>query len=142
MIRVLIVDKQSEVRRGLSMRLGIEADMTSVGETGDIEEALSLARAFEPDVIVVDIGRRDLDSIDSISHLREAAPAAAIIVLTLCSDERTRAWAQEAGARAFLEKRGGAADLLQAIRQLGAAPTCASDPVTSGALAKRRPSVG
>ena len=116
MIRVLIVDGQDEVRQGLRMRLDIEPDLEIVGETGKTEEALYLAQAFDPDVIVVDIAMRGAEGVTLVEHLRAAAPAAAVLVLTLRGDESTRAGAREAGAQEFLEKCGGATDLLRAIR--------------------------
>jgi DNA-binding NarL/FixJ family response regulator len=60
------------------------------------------------------------------------SPAAALVILTLRGDKDTRAEAQQAGAQAFLEKYGEAADLIQTIRQL----------VATSPLAKRRLSVG
>ncbi len=139
MIRVLIVDGQAEVRWGLRMRLAIEPDMAVVGETGDVEKALALAQALDPDVIVVEIGMQGADGVNLVKRLRAAAPTAAPIVLTLHGDRDTRARAREAGARAFLEKRGGAADLLQAIRRH--APRQLVEAST-GPLATRRPSAG
>lgn len=120
MIRVLIVDEQKEVRKGLRMRMSIEPDMTVVGEAGHFEEALALAQTLAPDVIVVDIEMRDAGGVNIVERLRAAAPTAAVVVLILRSDETTRTRAQQAGAAAFLEKSGGAADLLQAIRRIGA----------------------
>jgi DNA-binding NarL/FixJ family response regulator len=142
MIRVFVVDEQAEVRRGLRMRLAIEPDMAVVGEAGDTEEALALAQTLEPDVIVIDIGRRGLDSINIIWLLREAAPTAAVVVLSLCGDEDTRAQAQEAGARAFLEKYGGAADLLQTIRRIAPRRFYVGNCIATSPLATRRLSVG
>jgi DNA-binding NarL/FixJ family response regulator len=139
MIRVLVVDGQAEVRWGLRMRLAIEPDITIVGETGDVDEALALAQALDPDVIVVDIGRRGAEGVDIVKRLRAAAPAAAVVVLTLHGDEDTRARAHKAGAQAFLEKCGGAADLLQAIRRF--APSRLLKTSTSP-LAARQLSVG
>lgn len=118
MIGVLIVDGQGEIRRGLRMRLDIEPDVAIVGETGKAGEALYLAQALSPDVIVVDIGMCGAEGVKIVRRLRSAAPAAALVVLTLRGDQDTRARALEAGAQAFLEKCGGAADLLQTIRQL------------------------
>ena len=135
MIRVLIVDGQDEVRRGLRMRLDIEPDVVIVGETGKTGEALYMAQALAPDVIVVDIGMRGAEGVRLIRRLRAAAPTPAVVVLTLHGDEDTRALAQEAGAHAFLEKRGGAADLLQAIHQL--APTRPPEIGISSLAARR-----
>ena len=118
MIRVLIADGEAEVRQGLCMRLAIEPDMVVVGEAGQSGEALALAQALQPDVIVVDIGMHGADGAKIVNHLRAAAPAAAVVILTLHGDEDARLEAQAAGARAFLEKVGGAADLLEAIRTM------------------------
>lgn len=142
MIRVLIVDGQAEVRWGLRMRLAIEPDMTVVGETGHAGQALALAEALGPDVIVVDIGMPGADGVNMVKHLRAVAPAAAVVVLTLYDDKDTRARSREAGAQAFLEKRGGAADLLQAIRQLALHQCLETGRPETGASAKRRLSVG
>ena len=133
MIRVLIVDGQDEVRRGLRMRLVIEPDMAVVGEADDVAEALVLAQALEPDVVVMDIGMRDANGVDTIKRLRAAAPAAAVVVLTLRGDEDTRALAQEAGAQAFIEKEGGPEPLLHAIR--GSAQHL-GDPVAGASAAQ------
>jgi DNA-binding NarL/FixJ family response regulator len=136
MIRVLIVDEQAEVRRGLRMRLAVEPDMAVVGEAGDVDGALALAQALEPDVIVVDIGMRRANGVDTIKRLRAAAPAAAEVVLTLRGDEDTRAQAQEAGAQAFIEKVGRADALLQVIRGLAQQ---SRDPVAGASTGKEEP---
>lgn len=119
MIRVLLVDDQRSVRQGLQLRLGLEPDLAVVGETGSAEEALALAQALLPDVIVVDVQMRGTDGMDSLKRLQEVAPAAAMIVLTLQGDGDTRTRAQTAGAHAFVEKQGGAEGLLETIRGLG-----------------------
>lgn len=142
MIRVLIVDGQAEVRWGLRMRLAIEPDVTVVGETGNVGEALALTQVLDPDVIVVDIGMHGAEGVNIVKRLRAAAPAAAVVVLTLHGDEDTRARAHEAGAQVFLDKYGGAVDLLQAIRRLAARRPPETKCVAIGALAARRLSVG
>lgn len=142
MIRVLIVDRQPEVRRGLHMRLAIEPDIAVVGETGNVEQALALAHALGPDVVVVDVGRRGLTSMDIIQRLREASPKSAVVVLTLGSDEDTRTRAREAGAQAFLDKGCGAADLLETIRQLAARRLLVGELVAANPSATRQLRVG
>jgi DNA-binding NarL/FixJ family response regulator len=83
MIRVLIVDGQAEARWGLRVRLGIEPDMAIVGETGDVEKALALAQALDPDVIVADIGMRGVDAANVVKRLRAVSPSAPVGILTL-----------------------------------------------------------
>ncbi|MGD9406438.1 MAG: response regulator transcription factor [Anaerolineae bacterium] len=141
MIRILIVDGQVEVRRGLRMRLSIEPDMAIVGETGDVEEAISMAQALGPDVILVDIEMQGADGANVVRRLRDAAPTASTVALTLYGDESARAPVQEAGARAFLGKHGGGAGLLQTVR--GSAPSKSVDSrgAVPGPLTTRRQSV-
>jgi DNA-binding NarL/FixJ family response regulator len=114
------------------MLLSVERDMTIVGETGSVEEALALAQTLDPDTIVVDIGMQGADGVNVVRRLRSVSPAAVLVILTLRDDKDTRAQAQQAGAHAFLEKHGQAADLIQTIRQL----------VATSPLATRRLSVG
>jgi two-component system nitrate/nitrite response regulator NarL len=142
MIRVLIVDGQAEVRWGLRMRLAIEPDMAVAGETGKAGEALTLAQALNPDVIIVDIGLPGVEDVNIIKRLRAVAPAAAVVVLTLHSDADTRAQAYEAGAQAFLEKHGGAADLVQAIRRLTPCRSRETGCIAASALPSQPLSVG
>ena len=120
MVRVLIVDGQSKVRRGLLMRLAIEPDIRVVGETGKAGEALYLAQALEPEVIVVDIDMGGGEGINLVQRLPSVVPASRLIVLTLHGDQDMRAQAREAGAHAFLEKCSGAAELVETIHQLAA----------------------
>ena len=118
MKRVLLVDGQDEVRQGLRMRLEVEPDVDVIGETGKIGEALYLAQALAPDVIVADIGTHGDEEWTLIKRLRASVPETVLVALTLRGDNGMRKQAQEAGVQAFLEKNGGGGDLLQAIRQL------------------------
>ena len=54
-IRLLLVDDQPAVRRGLRMRFALEPDLEVVGEAGGVAEAISLARALHPDVVLMDV---------------------------------------------------------------------------------------
>jgi DNA-binding NarL/FixJ family response regulator len=121
------------------MRLAIEPDMAVVGETGKVGEALYLAQALEPHVIVVDIAMRGAEGVQLVKRLRAEAPAAAIVVLTLHGDEETRARARGAGAQVFLEKSGGATDLPRVIRRLA---RCWLPKTGTSPLAARRLSMG
>jgi DNA-binding NarL/FixJ family response regulator len=141
MIRILIVDGQVEVRRGLRMRLSIEPDMAVVGETGDVEEAISMAQALGPDVILVDIEMRGSEGANVVKRLRDAAPAASTVALTLYGDESARARVQEAGAQAFLGKHGGGAGLLKTVRWSAPSQPVDGRGAAPGPLATRRQSV-
>jgi DNA-binding NarL/FixJ family response regulator len=115
-IRLLLVDDQPQVRRGLAMRLALEADVVVVGECGDAESAIALAGALQPDVVIMDVELPGIDGIDAARVLRLALPQTAIVMLSLHDDCATIARATAAGATAFVAKHRMEGPLLAAIR--------------------------
>jgi len=117
MIRVLIVDDQPVVRRGLRVRFQLEPDMQVIGEASTGSDALTLAQILTPDVVLMDIEMPDMDGIEATVALRTVVPQSAVVILSIHTDRQTRMKAQAAGAVAFVEKRGTTDILLAAIRQ-------------------------
>lgn len=117
MIRLLVVDDQPVVRRGLGMRLVLEPDMVIVGEASNGREALTMAQALSPDVILMDIEMPIMDGITTTATLRTTVPQSAVVMLSIHDDVLTRTHARVAGAVAFVEKCGTTEALLTAIRQ-------------------------
>jgi DNA-binding NarL/FixJ family response regulator len=117
MIRLLLVDDQPAVRRGLGIRLHLEPDIQIVGEASTGREALSMAQALSPDVVLMDVEMPDMDGIEATAALRQARSTSAVVILSIHDDAQTRGRAQAAGAVAFVEKRGATDSLLAAIRQ-------------------------
>jgi DNA-binding NarL/FixJ family response regulator len=117
MIRVLLVDDQPVVRRGLRVRFQLEPDMQVIGEASTGSEALTLAQILTPDVVLMDIEMPDIDGIEATVALRTVVPLSAVVILSIHTDRQTRMKAQAAGAVAFVEKRGTTDILLAAIRQ-------------------------
>lgn len=115
-IRLLLVDDQPQVRRGLVMRLGLEPDVEVVGEAGDAESALELAGRLRPDVVIMDVELPGMDGIDATRSLRTSLPRTAIVMLSLHDDHDTVARAKAAGAAAFVAKHRMEGPLLAAIR--------------------------
>ena len=116
-IRLLLVDDQPQVRRGLIMRLALEPDVEVVGEAGDAESALDLAGKLHPDVIIMDVELPGMDGIDATRSLRNALPMTAIVMLSLHDDNETVARAKAAGAAHFVAKHRMEGPLLAAIRE-------------------------
>ena len=117
MIRVLLVDDQSAVRRGLGMRLHLEPDIQIVGEASTGREALRMAQELVPDVVLMDVEMPDMDGIEATAALSRMVSPSAIVILSIHDDAQTRGRAQAAGAVAFVEKRGATDHLLAAIRR-------------------------
>ncbi|MEX2247758.1 MAG: response regulator [Dehalococcoidia bacterium] len=115
-IRILLVDDEQSIRRGLRMRLGLEPDIEVVGEAADGAAAVVAAGAFRPDVVLMDVEMPVMDGIRAAAELHTAAPAAAVVMLSLHDDARTRARARAAGAVDFVAKHEIDAVLTQAIR--------------------------
>ena len=117
-IRLLRVDCQRAVRRGLKMRFALEPDLEVVGEAGDIAEAIPLACALHPDVILMDVELPGVSGTAAIETLHTATPQSGVVIFTLHDDAATRARAQAAGAVAFVAKHQTEEALLAAIRGL------------------------
>ena len=117
MIRVLLVDDQAVVRRGLRVLFHLEPDLEVVGEASTGTEALVLAQTLTPDVVLMDIQMPDMDGIQATAAMLRAVPKTRVVILSILDDAQTRGRAQAAGAVAFVEKRGATGTLLSAIRQ-------------------------
>jgi DNA-binding NarL/FixJ family response regulator len=115
-IRILLVDCQRAVRRGLKMRFALEPDLEVVGEACDDAEAISLARALSPDVILMDVELPGVSGIATTETLRTVTPHSAVVIFTLRDDAATSARARAAGAAAFVAKHQTEETLLAAIR--------------------------
>lgn len=115
-IRILLVDHQPAVRRGLKMRLALEPDMEVVGEAGDADEAVSKASDSLPDVVLMDVAIPGDGGIAATAALRAASPGSAVVIFTLRDDAATQEQARAAGAAAFVAKRRTEEMLLATIR--------------------------
>ena len=115
-IKLLIVDDEAAVRRGLRMRLGAEPDMDVVGEAAEGALAVELAELLQPDVLLMDVEMFPMDGITAACLLHSLVPRPAVVMLSIHDDPVTRARAEAAGAAAFVAKAGTMDSLLAAIR--------------------------
>jgi two-component system, NarL family, response regulator LiaR len=115
-IRVLIADDHAVVRQGLRTFLDLQADIDVVGEAADGEEAVAAAAEHVPDVILLDLVMPRLDGIGALRKLREAAPAARVVVLTSFGEDERLFTALRAGASGYLLKDVEPSELVRSIR--------------------------
>jgi DNA-binding NarL/FixJ family response regulator len=122
-IRVLIADDQRVVRDGLSMLVALIDGVEVVGTACDGAEAVRLAEAHRPDVIMMDLRMPGTDGIAATADLRERLPATRVLVLTTYADEDAIVPALRAGARGYLTKDASAEQIEAAIRAVHARQT-------------------
>ena len=142
-VRVLVVDDQALVREGLMTLLEAAPDITPVAAAADGEEAVALASRHRPDVVLMDLRMPRLDGVEATRRIREAQPDTEIVVLTTHADEDSILDALRAGARGYLTKDAGIAEISRAVHAAAAHQTLL-DPVVQSRLieaagAARRP---
>jgi len=120
MISVVVADDQPLVRSGFRMILAERDDLVLVGEAGDGEEAVRLARELDPDVVLMDIRMPKLDGVEATQRLVDANVRARILVLTTFDLDEYVYAAVKAGASGFLLKDVQPAELVDAIRVVAA----------------------
>ena len=118
MIRVLLVDDHELLRAGLRSRLDSEADITTVGEAGSGERAVVMARALQPDLVLIDLLLPRKSGYDTIPELAQVAPNAKVIVVSSQTAPSSVRQALSAGAAGYVPKRASADELIEAIRRV------------------------
>jgi two-component system nitrate/nitrite response regulator NarL len=103
-IRILVIDDHTLFRRALTSLLRDASGLEVVGDAGDAGEAIRRAGELQPDVILLDNHLPGVLGINAIASLREAAPAARVIMLTVSEDEADLSAALRAGASGYLLK--------------------------------------
>ena len=120
MISVLIVDDHELFRAGLRSRLERERDITPVGEAGTVEQAVTRARALQPDLVLLDLLLPRTSGYEAIPALAEASPRSKVLVVSPQAAPSAVRRALCAGAAGYLPKRASASELVTAIRRVAA----------------------
>ncbi|WP_233265504.1 response regulator transcription factor [Leifsonia sp. AG29] len=115
-IRVIVADDQAIIRDGLVTVLGLLPDLEVVGQAADGAEAVALAVAERPDVALMDLRMPNLDGVAATARIVAEAPGTAVLVLTTYADDESIVGALRAGARGYLTKDAGRAELAAAVR--------------------------
>ena len=134
MIRLLLVDDQKNVRRGLRMRLELEPDVEVVGEADNGEIALNQVKSLHPDIVLMDVEMPRMDGITATQTLHNIDARCAVVMLSLYDDALTKDRCRQAGAKAFIAKHQMEQSLMNTIRKVvKGCDDCAESKETGGA---------
>ena len=114
-VRVLIADDHSLFADALEAILATDERFEVVGQARDGEEALGMALAEKPHVVLMDISMPVMDGIEAAGHIRERLPGTKVLMLTGSDAPADVTRAREAGAAGYVTKDRIAAELLEAI---------------------------
>lgn len=115
-LRLLVADDQAIIRRGLALMLDAEPDIEVVGQAGDGQEALEMAEALRPDVVVMDLQMPRLSGVAATRLLAGRLPRTRVVVLTTFDDDERVFEAVQAGAHAYLLKDAAEDEVLDTVR--------------------------
>ncbi len=114
-VRVLVVDDQGLVREGLMTLLEAAEGIKPVAAAADGEEAVALAARHRPDVVLMDLRMPKLNGVEATRQILAARPETEVVVLTTHADEASILDALRAGARGYLTKDAGIAEISRAV---------------------------
>jgi DNA-binding NarL/FixJ family response regulator len=120
MISVLIVDDHALFRAGLRSRLELEQDITPVGEAATAAQAVSKARALQPDLVLLDLLLPGTSGHEAIPELAKVSPRSRVLVVSSQAAPSSVRQALSAGAAGYVPKRASDEELVAAIRQVAA----------------------
>lgn len=120
-IRVLLVDDHALVRSGLSSVLRYHTELQVVGEAADGEEAVALAAALKPDVVVMDVNMPRMDGVEASKRIKRELPGTVVIGLSMHEGGHHESAMRESGAAAYLTKDSAAERLIETILRCRAA---------------------
>lgn len=135
MTRILLADDHGIVRQGLRAVLARDTSLEVIGESGDGREAVRLAEALQPNVVIMDISMPQLNGIEAAKQIVKASPRTHIIILSMHSDETYLIRALQAGVKGYLLKESAEEDLIRAVRTVAQGKTFFSPAVTNALLA-------
>ncbi|MCZ2136473.1 MAG: response regulator transcription factor [Burkholderiales bacterium] len=119
-VRLLIVDDQPIIRRGLALTLAAEPDLDVLGQAGDGTEAIARAAELAPDIVLMDLQMPRTSGVVATREITTARPATRVVVLTTFDDDELVFEAIRAGAQAYLLKDASESEVLATIRAVHA----------------------
>ena len=132
--RLLLVDDHAMLREGLRRSLE-DHDIDVVGEAGDGAEAVRMARALAPDIVLMDVTMPVLGGVEATRRLKREVPGTRVVMLTMHDDADVLAEALAAGAVGYLVKDCSIDEVVATVRQAAAGDTALSPELASTMLA-------
>ena len=140
-MKLLLVDDHPLVREGLRARLGAVPGFEVVGEAGEADAAEAAVDALRPDLVLMDVGMKQVNGIELTTRLLARHPALHVLMLSMYDSPETVARALAAGARGYVLKEAPAEEIVQAIEVVAAGQrflgTGLAEPGEAAALSPR-----
>ena len=135
-IRVVIADDHNVVRKGICDLLSDEDDISVVGQARNGHEAVDLALALQPDVVVMDIAMPELSGVEATRQLRAQAPNVRVLVLTAYDDDPYIYGLLDAGASGYILKTAESREIVRAVRDTAAGKSAIDPAITPRLIAR------
>lgn len=139
MIRLLIVDDQSLIRRGLKALLKLDEELQVVGEAEHGQAAIDLIATLQPDIVLMDVRMPEMDGVAATKIIAQQFPQTKVLILTTFDDEAYVTQALQYGASGYLLKDTPFEELAQAIRFVQKGYTQIGPGLAQKAIAKPQP---
>jgi len=130
-MKIVIADDHPLFRSGVRNLLKTTDDLEVVGEASSGDEAVELAEALRPDVILMDIRMPGLNGIEATRMIKERFPSIEVLMLTMFQDDQSVFTAMRAGAKGYVLKDADETELLQSIRMVGSGGAVFSSDIAS-----------
>ena len=130
-MKIFLVEDHTMVRQALYSRLERESDIEIVGEASDGRTAIDLIPAYQPDIVIVDVGLPDLSGIEVTRQIRATHPRVKFVALSEHADKRFVEGLFEAGGSAYLLKTNFINELVEALGEVQAGREYVSSQLTN-----------
>src|SRR5689334_18629702 len=134
-LRIMIAEDHETVREGMKLLINSQPDMEVIGEAGDGLAAIQRAQELLPDIVLMDVSMPQATGFQATEKLNQTCPQVKVLALTRHTDKAYLQQLVRAGAYGYVLKQSPAAELLRAIRTVGAGSQYLDSAMTGKVLA-------